>query len=70
MGVFQSFLDFKFNNKYAHEFGITRVITGDRYEENFISQKKELTSNVPGADGQLYWGSTTAKKEIKIDYAF
>ena len=67
---FESFLDFKFNDRYAHEFGIIRTSSNNRYEQNILQQRKDVVSDVPGADGQLYWGSTSAKREIRIDYAF
>lgn len=64
------FIAFSFNGKHSYEdFGIYRVIDGNRYIESLLPEEKHLTSEASG-DGLLYFGSNSTQKLFNINFAF
>ena len=64
------FLGFTFGNIHSSDLGITRVSGGDRYDEELHPEIKDITTEVPGLDGQYYFGSNYGTREFNIDFAF
>jgi len=65
------FTGFKFGNVHSYDdLGITRVSSGDRYDEELFPEIKDLTAEVPGLDGEYYFGSTYGPRSFQIDFAF
>lgn len=49
---------------------VVRVSGGDRYEEQLHPEIKDITAEVPGRDGEYYFGSDYGPKTIDIEIAF
>lgn len=49
---------------------IVRVSGGDRYEEQLHPEIKDRTAEIPGRDGEYYFGSDYGPKIIDIEIAF
>ena len=49
---------------------VVRVSGGDRYEEQLHPEVKDITAEVPGRDGEYYFGSNYGPKTIDIEIAF
>ena len=64
------FTGFTFGGVSSSSLGITRVSSGDRYNEDLHPEIKDITAEVPGADGEYYFGSTYGPKKIDIEIAF
>ena len=64
------FTGFTFNGKHSSLFGIIRVSDGSRYQEELIPASNDIVKDIPGEDGQYYFGSTTKTKNINISIAF
>ena len=70
MEIKGDFLGFSFGGVRSEELGFVRVSGGDRYDEDLHSEVKDVTTEVPGMDGEYYFGSTYGTKTIDIDIAF
>lgn len=66
----EEFLGFTFNGHHSSEFGITRIINGDRMKEDLFPESADITQNIEGADGTLYYGSNYKKRDFVVDFAF
>lgn len=66
----QDFKNFTFKGKRASEYGLTRVSTGKRYNENINATLKDTTISVSGSDGTLWLDSQHTQRQFKIDFAF
>ena len=64
------FTGFKFGGVSSSSLGIIRVSSGDRYEEQLHPEIKDITAEVPGLDGEYYFGSTYGTKTIDLEIAF
>ena len=64
------FLGFTFRGKHSSEFGIIRVINGDRLKEDLTPEFQDITQEIEGADGILYYGTKYKKRDFVIDFAF
>ena len=64
------FTGFKFGNKHSSDLGIIRVSNGDRYDEQLHPEVKDITAEIPGLDGEYYFGSNYGTKTIDLDIAF
>lgn len=71
MSVFDGdFLGFQLGNVHSSQLNITRVSSGDRYNENLSSNFNDVTEQVPGADGTYYWNTYYTQRPFVIDFAF
>lgn len=71
MSVFQGdFLGFQLGNDHSYGLNITRVSTGDRYQDNLLPAFTDATVQVPGGDGTYYWDTYYTSKTFNIDFAF
>lgn len=64
------FLGFTFAGIHSSTLNITRVSDGDRFDESLMPEVNDITVDVPGMDGEYFFGSTygTRTFEIKIAY--
>lgn len=64
------YIDFWFNGQNAHSFGLYRVSDGNRYNEYLASSINDVTIDIPGRDGQLWFTSRYQPRKFSISYAF
>lgn len=65
------FTGFTFGDKHSYDdLGITRVSDGSRYNEELFPEIKDLTAEVPGLNGEYYFGSNYGTRSFTIDFAF
>lgn len=64
------FTGFTFGGVHTSSLGITRVSGGDRYNEELFPEIKDVTAEVPGVNGEYYFGSNYGPKKIDIEVAF
>ena len=66
----EAFLGFTFAGKHSSDFGIIRVINGNRIKEDLFPESADVTQNIEGADGTLYYGTNYKKRDFTVDFAF
>ena len=64
------FTGFQFGSTHTEDLGIMRVSGGDRYEEQLHPEIKDITAEVPGMDGEYYFGSTFGTRTFDIEIAY
>lgn len=64
------FTGFSFDGIHTSELGILRVSDGDRYEEELHPDIKDRTIEIPGNNGEYYFGSDYGTKEYSVSIAF
>jgi len=64
------FLGFEFGGVHSSELGITRVSGGDRYDEDLHPEIKDRTAEVPGLNGEYYFGSDFGTRVFDLEIAF
>ena len=64
------FIGFKYNGTHSSYYEIFRTSDGSRYNDNLIPQLMEKTTDVPGGDGQYYFGSFYKTRQFSISIAF
>ena len=64
------FKDFSFKGQKASSFGIIRVSSGNRYNENLNPTLKDTTASITGRDGTVWFDSTHTQRQFKVDFAF
>lgn len=70
MAIMDDFVGFSFNNHHSSEYGVLRVSDGSRYQETLIPTSEDYTVDIPGGDGQYYFGSNFKSKSFNIQIAF
>lgn len=70
MEIKGEFLGFEFDGIRSESLGIVRVSDGDRYEDELHPDIKNISTEVPGMDGEYYFGSTYGPKHISISIAY
>ena len=70
MEIKGDFLGFTFAGVRSESLGIVRTSDGDRFEEELTPEIKDITAEVPGMDGEYYFGSTYGSKTIDVSFAF
>lgn len=66
----EEFTGFEFGGKHSSEFGIYRVSGGDRYDDTLHPEIKDRTTEVPGLNGEYYFGSDFGTRAFDIEIAF
>ena len=61
---------FKFGDYHTSQFGLIRVSNGSRYNEYLLPTLKNTTTDVPGMEGTLYFGTQKTTRSFQIDMAF
>ena len=68
------FTGFTFGNwrssDWEQNLEVLRVSGGDRYDEELHPEIKDITAEVPGVNGEYYFGSNYGPKKIEIEIAF
>ena len=64
------FLGFTFGDDHSSDLGITRVSDGDRYDEQLHPEIKDRTAEVPGLNGEYYFGSDFGTRTFDLEFAF
>lgn len=65
------FIGFTYNGKHSwRDLGIYRTSDGSRYNESLTSSLNDKTTDVPGGDGQYYFGTLSKNKTFSVSYAF
>lgn len=65
------FIGFTYNGKHSlRDLGIYRTSSGSRYSNNLTATMTDKTADVPGGDGQYYFGTTFKNRTFTVNYAF
>lgn len=64
------FIGFKYNGTHSSYYEIFRTSDGSRYNDNLIPQLMDKTADVPGGEGQYYFGSSYKTRQFSISIAF
>ena len=64
------FLGFTFGGVHSSDLGITRISGGDRYDEELHPEIKDRTAEVPGLNGEYYFGSDFGPRQFDIEIAY
>lgn len=65
------FIGFTYNGKHSfRDLHIYRTSNGSRYNDNLNATLTDKTADVPGGDGQYYFGTTHKNKTFSVSYAF
>ena len=70
MGMKGDFLSFSFAGLDSSKLNIVRTSDGDRFDEQIVPEIKDVTVEVPGMDGEYFFGSTYGPRSIDISFAF
>lgn len=65
----ESFLGFTFNNIHSSELGIVRTIES-RMDLQLRPESKDIALDLPGMDGQYWFGTNYTKRIFNINFAF
>lgn len=67
----QDFVGFTYNGYHSiRDLNIYRTSNGSRYDENLTATMTDKTADVPGGDGQYYFGTQFKNRTFNISYAF
>ena len=64
------FLSFSFAGVDSSKLNIVRTSDGDRFDEDLTPEIKDVTVEVPGMDGEYFFGSTYGTRTFEISFAF
>ena len=64
------FIAFAFGDFNSKSKGIIRTSDGDRYNNTLSPQMQDKTADIPGADGQFYFGSQHKTQSFTVNFAF
>lgn len=70
MGMKGDFLSFSFAGVDSSDLNIVRTSDGDRFDEELIPEIKDVTVEVPGMDGEYYFGTTYGTRTFEVSFAF
>lgn len=64
------FQGFRFGNVHSSDLNLEVVSTSNRYEARTLPAPTDTTTDIPGSDGQYYFGSIFKNRDITINVAF
>ena len=65
------FIGFTYNEKHSiRDLKIYRTSSSNRYDDNISSAMTDKTADIPGGDGQYYFGTTFKNRTFTINYVF
>ena len=64
------FLGFTFAGIHSSELNIIRTSGGDRFDEQMTPEIRDISVEVPGMNGEYFFGSTYGTRTFKIEIAF
>ena len=70
MEIKGDFLGFTFAGVRSESLNIVRTSDGDRFEESILPEIRDISVEVPGMDGEYFFGSTYGKRNIEVAFAF
>lgn len=71
MTSYQPFIGFTYNGKHSiDDLHIYRVSSGNRYDENITATMLDKTVDIPGRDGQYYFGTAFRNRTFTVNYVF
>lgn len=70
MGMKGDFLSFSFAGVDSSDLNIVRTSDGDRFNEELTPEIKDVTVEVPGMDGEYYFGTTYGTRTFEVSFAF
>ena len=71
MSVFSGdFLGITLGDVHSSHLNITRVSSGDRYDDNLLPSFKDVTAEVPGGDGMYFWNTFYTQKPFTLNFAY
>lgn len=70
MEIKGDFLGFTFAGIHSSNFNIIRTSDGDRFDEELTPEIKNISVEVPGMDGEYYFGSTYGPRTIEVSFAY
>ena len=69
--MMQDFIGFTYNGKHSiQDLKIYRASNSNRYDDNITAALTDKVVDVPGSDGQYYFGTTFKNRTFTINYAF
>lgn len=69
--MMQDFVGFTYNGVHSiKDLHIYRTSNGNRYDNNLTATMTDKTADVPGGDGQYYFGTTFKNRTFTINYVF
>ena len=68
--MLDDFIGFTYNNIHSSELGIYRTSNGGRYDDNVTAAMNDKVAEVPGGDGQYYFGTTFTNRTFAVSFAF
>lgn len=68
--VMEDFIGFTYNGVHSSDLKIYRTSNGSRYDDNITATMTDKTVDVPGGDGQYYFGTTFKNRTFTVNYAF
>lgn len=66
----KDFTGFRYGNVHTKDLHLVVVTSSDRYEKNLLPSPKDYTTEVPGGDGNYYFGQTFDSREFTCNVAF
>lgn len=66
----RDFCGFRFGNVHSEDLHLVVVSSSNRYDKNLLPDLKDYTSNIPGGDGEYYFGQTFEKRTFSVKVAF
>ena len=66
----KDFTGFRLGNIHTKDLHLVVVTSSDRYEKNLLPNPKDYTVEVPGGDGNYYFGQTFDSREFTCNVAF
>lgn len=67
---YEDFVGFRFGAYHSSELGLKVVTTSKRYEKNLLPAPQDYTNDIPGGDGDYYFGSVFKNVEFTVNIAF
>ena len=64
------FTGFSYGGRHSSSLGIIRVSGGDRYDESLHPEIRDKTAEIPGLNGDYYFGSDFGTRTFDIEIAF
>lgn len=69
-GENDDYIAFAFGDFDSKAMGIIRTSSSNRYSHDLSAPTKDITAEIPGGDGQYYFGTTYNPKQFVVDFAF
>jgi hypothetical protein len=64
------FRGFRFGKVHSSDLNLEVVSTSNKYENRVLPAPTDTTVDIPGGDGQYYFGSIYKNREITVNVAF